>query len=112
MRAFSVPDKPFANSIVLPALTTATQFGPDTLPAEPIGNIVHSLNYNNYRIVSLHALKNGVLQQHIYIMAGTKVLYTDLLNDGIQKLQPEAFVLHKNALVYIKNRTEIIVLAL
>jgi hypothetical protein len=110
LRNYDAQDKPLANNIVVPVSTSASQFAPGALPGEPFGNIVHYLNHNNYRIVSLHALKNGVLQQHIYIMDGTEVLYTDLLNDGIQKLQPEAFVLHKNALVYIKNRTEIIVL--
>jgi hypothetical protein len=112
IRPYEPADKPLPNSIVIPAITSANQFIPGMLPAEPFGNIVHYLNHNNYRIVSLHALENGVLQQHIYIMDGTEVLYTDLLNSGIQKLQPEAFVLHKNALVYIKNKTEIIVLSL
>jgi hypothetical protein len=52
----------------------------------------------------------GRLQQHLYIMDGNEVVYHDLLNQDIQKLQPEAFVLHKNALIYIKNKTEIKVL--
>jgi hypothetical protein len=112
LRGYEAADKPLPNSIVIPAITSANQFVGGTLPAEPFGNIVHYLNHNNYRIVSLHALKNGVLQQHIYITDGIEVLYTDLLNSGIQKLQPEAFVLHKNTLVYIKNKTEIIVLPL
>ena len=105
-------DKPLVNSIVIPDITTADQMIPGILPAEAYGNIVHYLNHNKYRIVSLHTLKNGALQQHLFIMDGFDMVYQDLLNTDIQKLQPEAFVLHKNALVYIKNKTEIKVLNL
>lgn len=103
-------DKPLQNSVVIPKTTTADELIPGVLP-EVYGNIVYSLNHNNYRIVSLHTF-NGALQQHLFIMDGFDVVYRDLLNTGIQKLQPEAFVLHKNALIYIKNKAEVIVLAL
>ncbi|WP_162499757.1 DUF4905 domain-containing protein [Mucilaginibacter terrigena] len=105
-------DKPLDNYIVIPEMIPAAQLIPGTLPEEPYGNMVHYLNHNSYRIVSLHTFKNGALQQHLYIMDGSNVVYHDLLNQDIQKLQPEAFVLHKNALIYIKNRTEIKVLKL
>ncbi len=103
-------DKPLENNIVVPVMIPPADMVPGTLPDEPYGNMVHYLNHNTYRIVSLHTLKNGALQQHLYIMDGTDVVYHDLLNQDIQKLQPEAFVLHKNALVYIKNKAEIKVL--
>ncbi|OOQ59723.1 hypothetical protein BC343_06040 [Mucilaginibacter pedocola] len=112
LRNASPEDKPLANSIVIPSLLPASDFVEGSLPEAPFGNIVHSLNHNGYRIVSLHTLKNGGLQQRIYILDGETIRYTDLLNEDIQKLQPEAFVIHKNALVYVKNRTNIIVLAL
>jgi hypothetical protein len=105
-------DKPLANSIVIPDVVGATQLPGLNLPADAYGNIVHYLNYNNYRIVSLHTLKNGALQQHLFVMDGIDIVYRDLLNTEIQKLQPEAFVLHKNALIYIKNKAELIVLNL
>ncbi len=100
-------DKPFPNSIVIPNITTADHFAPGVLPYQAYGNIVHYLNHNNYIIVSLHTQKTGGLQQHLLIMDGTNIVYQDILNADIQKLQPEAFVLHKNALVYIKNKVEI-----
>jgi hypothetical protein len=103
-------DKPLENDIVIPDMTPVHQMVPGILPDEPYGNMVHYLNHNSYRIVSLHTLKNGALQQHLYIMNGNDVVYHDLLNQDIQKLQPEAFVLHKNALIYIKNKAEIKVL--
>jgi hypothetical protein len=102
-------DKPLENEIVIPDMLPVGQLVPGSLPDEPYGNMVHYLNHNSYRIVSLHTFKNGALQQHLYIMNG-KVVYYDLLNQHIQKLQPEAFVLHKNTLVYIKNKAEIKVL--
>lgn len=107
-----VGDKPFEHNIVIPYVVPAQQFLPGGLPAEPYGNIVHYHDHNKLRIVSLHTQKNGLLQQHLFITLGTDVVYQDLLNTGIQKLQPEAFVLHKNALIYIKNRNQIVVLDL
>jgi hypothetical protein len=105
-------NKPLDNSIVIPGITSPEHFVPGSLPTEPYGNIVHYLDHNKYRIVSLHALENGQLQQLLFVFEGTDVIYSDLLNSAIQKLQPEAFVLHKNALIYIKNRNEIKVLSL
>jgi hypothetical protein len=106
----ALQDKPLENEIVIPDKLPTDQMVPGTLPDEPYGNMVHYLNHNSYRIVSLHTLKNGVLQQHLYILKDAEVVYYDLLNRHIQKLQPEAFVLHKNTLIYIKNKAEIKVL--
>jgi len=90
---------------------------PETLPHEALtfpvfGNSVHYLEYNNFRIVSLHTLQAGVLKQYLYVMDGAVRVYEDLLNTDIQKLQPEAFILHKNRLIYIKNKSELKVLSL
>ncbi|PTQ97995.1 uncharacterized protein DUF4905 [Mucilaginibacter yixingensis] len=76
------------------------------LPIQPYGNMMHRLLYNSYRIVSLHALNTaGSLTQHLYVMMGSDVLYHDLLNADIQKLQPEAFVQYNNHLIYLKHRS-------
>jgi len=82
------------------------------LPLAPFGNSVHYLDYNNFRIVSLHTLQAGELKQYLFVMDGADKVYEDLLNTDIQKLQPEAFIIHKNRLVYIKNKTELKVLSL
>jgi hypothetical protein len=103
-------DKPLEQEIVIPEMVHAGQLAPGSLPDEPYGNMVHYLNHNSYIIVSLHTFKTGELQQHLYILKDTEVVYYDLLNQHIQKLQPEAFVLHKNSLIYIKNKAEIKVL--
>lgn len=105
-------DKPLQNSIVIPHITTDGPVLPDSFTSAAYGNIVHYLNHNNLRVVSLHTQKNGVLQQEIFVSSGTETVYHDLLNTGIQKMQPESFVLHKNALVYIKNKRKIKVLNL
>lgn len=73
---------------------------------QPFGNMMHRLLYNRYRIVSLHAQNaTATLTQHLYVMEGNEVLYDDLLNTDIQKLQPEAFVLYNNHLIYLKDRS-------
>lgn len=92
---------------------------PELLPAElspvekPVfGNSIHYLKHNNFRIVSLHTEANGLLNQYLYILDDTGIVYEDLLNPGIQKLQPEAFILHKNRLIYIKNKAVLTILSL
>jgi hypothetical protein len=100
------------NNIIAPQIVTAGALPQKLLPLAPFGNSVHYLEYNNFRIVSLHTLQAGQLKQYLFVMDGTDKVYEDLLNTDIQKLQPEAFILHKNRLIYIKNKSELRVLNL
>jgi hypothetical protein len=104
--------KALENSIVMPQILQAALLPTEILPLTPYGNMVHYLDYNNYRIVSLHALKAGQLIQMLYIYTEAGLIYEDLLNADIQKIQPEAFILHKKHLIYITNRTGLKVLTL
>ncbi|QJD97763.1 DUF4905 domain-containing protein [Mucilaginibacter robiniae] len=104
-------DTELVQPLLLPQIITIPNNLPP-LPAEPYGNNVHYLEYNNLRIVSLHALRAGTLVQYLYIISGNKLIFEDILNTNIQKLQPEAFVMYQNKLVYIKDRSEIKVLNL
>jgi hypothetical protein len=100
--------------IILPAISADLNLPAGfEVPTAPLpGNIIHTLQYNNFRIVSLHALNNSELSQVLYIFESDKQVFTDILNTGIQKLQPEAFILHHNHLVYLKNRSELNVINL
>ncbi len=100
------------NDIVVPQQITSEHLPVNLVPIHPYGNIVHYLEYNNFRIVSLHALKSGELIQLLYVFDKERKVHEDLLNTDIQKIQPEAFILHKNHLVYIKNKTWLKVLSL
>jgi hypothetical protein len=100
------------SNIKAPDMLPADSLPHDALSYPVFGNSVHYLEYNNFRIVSLHTLQAGVLKQYLYVMDGMVIVYEDLLNTDIQKLQPEAFILHKNRLVYIKNKSELKVLGL
>ena len=82
------------------------------LENEPFGNAVHYLDHNSFRIVSLHTFAEGTLQQHLYIFKGGEIVYQDLLNTGIQKLQPESFLLYKEYLIYLKNQSQLKILNL
>lgn len=82
------------------------------LIAGEITGEISCLNYNSYLIISLHTQNNGALAQHLFIIENDKMIYHDLLNENIQKLQPEAFVLIKKHLVYIKNKFNLKVLNL
>jgi hypothetical protein len=105
-------DDDVETGILLPDMVNADILARDSLPEQPFGNIVHNLYYNGYRIVSLHALKNDTLNQSLYIFKDDKQVFSDLLNTGIQKLQPEAFVLHNKHLIYLKNKVELNVIDL
>lgn len=100
------------NYISVPAQVSADNLPARLIIPHPYANWVHYLEYNNFRIVSLHALKAGALVQTLYVFDGDSLLFEDLLNTAIQKIQPEAFILHKNCLIYIKNKTELKVLSL
>jgi hypothetical protein len=99
------------NQILIPQAMPLPPHIPQ-LPVEAHRNIVHYLEYNSLIIVSLHALWAGQLRQYLYIIAGTQVVFEDILNTNIQKLQPEAFVLYRNQLIYLKKKVEIKVLNL
>jgi hypothetical protein len=100
------------SNIVSPQIVTPEFLPTKLLPAAPYGNSAHYAEYNNFRIVSLHTLQSGQLKQYLYITDGMDKVFEDLLSTGIHKLQPEAFILHKNRLIYIKNKSQLIVINL
>jgi len=83
------------------ALPSGFELIPDI---EAHGNIIQSLHHNKFRIVSLHTLSKGQLQQRLFITSATATVYEDLLNADIQKMQPESFILYKNSVIYIKDK--------
>jgi len=105
-------NKELINNIILPQLIAFDELLLKPIPAQPVGNMVHYLEYNNFRIVSLHALKDDRLTQSLSISNGVDVIYDDLLNHDIQKIQPEAFMMYNNYLLYIKNKSELKVIPL
>ncbi|MEX8548419.1 MAG: DUF4905 domain-containing protein [Mucilaginibacter sp.] len=88
---------------------------PQNLAALIAGTItggISCFNYNPYLIISLHTQKNEGYLQQLFVVENEAIIYQDLLNEQIQKLQPEAFVVIKNYLVYIKNKSTLKVLNL
>jgi len=104
-------DREYVNSVVFPHNVADGELNFD-LPVESYNGVVDYLSYNNYRIVSLHTLAEGQLIQSLYVWQNKDLVYEDLLNDNIQKMQPEAFILCKNRIIYIKNKTELKVICL
>lgn len=98
--------------IVLPDIISgpADEFKP-YFQGELAGNI-HYMEYNSFRIVSLHASDGAALSQILLVIQENNLVYHDLLNDKIRKLQPEAFIMHQNRLIYIKDKVELKVLNL
>jgi len=105
-------DQEIDTGVVLPDMVAADLLDDTNLPQPAFGNIVHKLYYKGYRIVSLHALNEGALSQSLYIFKGEQQVFSDILNTGIQKLQPEAFVLHQHHLIYLVNRDQLNVINL
>jgi hypothetical protein len=105
-------DVELISDIVLPGVTSPEILESISLELSAFGNTIHYLDYNNFRIVSLHTFAEGTLQQHLYIMDSTGIIYHDLLNTDIQKLQPESFLMYNNHLIYLKNKSQLKVLNL
>jgi hypothetical protein len=107
IRAYEpVIDTEAINSITVPQAAPSSYLQ-GYLDIEPHGNIIHYLEHNNFRIVSLHTHLGGQLKQLLYIWDSSDLVYEDLLHAGIQKMQPESFILYKNSLIYIKNKSEL-----
>jgi hypothetical protein len=100
-------DLELTNYLAFPAEAPAEYVEALHLPVRPLENTAHYLEHNNLIIVSLHAITGGTLQQHLYIMRGTEVVYEDLLNTRIQKLQPESFLIHKDQLICLKDLSQL-----
>jgi hypothetical protein len=105
-------DLELTNELLLPAVASDEFSLSLHLPVSPMENTIHYLEHNNLRIVSLHAITAGTLQQHLYIMDGENIVFEDLLNTNIQKLQPESFLLCKDKLICLKNQSQLKVLNL
>jgi len=100
------------NYILVPGQLSAELLPPGLVTVHPHGNWVHYIEYNNFRIVSLHSSNQGLLTQHLFVEQNGTLVYEDILTDQIQKLQPEAFIMYKNQLIYIKNTRELKILNL
>lgn len=98
--------------ITVPGYISPAQLPHLQLTEELASPMIYYLEHNKYRIVSLHTRSNGLLKQYLFVLDEQGIVYQDLLMANIQKLQPEAFVLHKNWLICLKNKTEILVLEL
>lgn len=106
-------DREIIQNIALPdILTTIPSEFNSFFDDETAGNF-HYIERNGFRIVSLHTIKNGSLQQTLLITNNNgELVYRDILNNNIQKLQPEAFIVYQNQLIYIKNTQELNILNL
>lgn len=105
-------DTELNNHVVLPDVLISDFLKSMSIPVTPFGNTIHYLEHNNFRIVSLHTIAEGALRQHLYILDNTAIVYEDLLNTDIQKLQPESFLMHKDHLIYLKDKSQLKVLKL
>lgn len=107
-----VIDTEMNNYLSLPRLVSPEFLASLPIKTTSFGNTAHYLEYNNFRIISLHAFAGGGLEQRLYILRGDDIVYEDFLNTDIQKLQPEAFLMQKDHLIYLKNKSKLVVLNL
>ena len=105
-------DQEYQLQLFLPEPVQIEKLAGLNLKETAIENSVDYLEHNKWRIVSLHAINNGVLQQSLYLINGFSVVFEDLLNIGIQKMQPESFLVYKDQLIYLKNHSQLKVLNL
>lgn len=66
------------------------------------------LSFSKKIFVSFHEVNDGFFQQKLIVYQEDMVILDEILISGIQKLQPEAFFIQKNHLLYIRDKQEII----
>ncbi len=81
---------------------------PSFIKHEQIAGDISVLNFENKTILSFHEVKEGFFQQRLIVYQEDNILIDDILISGIQKLQPEAFFIQQNHLLYIRDKQEII----
>ena len=110
-------DNELPSLVIVPKLIDAESLPFAVTGVGTVEKLVLYHEHNYFRIVSLHASNQGLLNQLLLIFEETepgayREVFRDLLNPGIQKLQPEAFILHKDRLIYIRKRSGLIMLKL
>jgi len=110
-------DSELTSFVIVPRLIAADMLPFTIAGVGTVEKLVHYHEHNYFRIVSLHALNQGQLSQLLLIFEETepgqyREVFKDLLNDNIQKLQPEAFIVHKDRLIYIRKTSGLIMLKL
>ncbi len=86
------------NSITIPSFIQHGQIAGDIL----------ALTFANKKMLSFHEVKEDFFHQRLIVYQEDKLLIDDILISGIQKLQPEAFFIQQNHLLYIRDKREII----
>jgi hypothetical protein len=102
--------KELTSNILFPDAIDLSLLPADFVAFNTCGKTAHRVESNNLIFVSLHTFTNEVLKQMLYVFENGQLIYEDLLAENIQKLQPESFIMHKNRLIYLKNKSELKVL--
>lgn len=98
---------PARNSIIFPE-TRDTFPLPPFIDAGKITGHICTLSYLDKEFLSFHEVRDNYLQQRLIVYQEDRILLDDIITTGIQKLQPEAFFMQLNHLVYIRNKREIV----
>lgn len=94
---------PLERNIYFPEMIS----GLDRLPAiEELKTLVGPVSYlahNGKECVSFHAATDSILSQYLLIIADGKVIHKEILEDNIQKINPEPFYIEQDHLFCIRN---------
>lgn len=89
---------PIGNHILLPQLNHGTD----------ILNSNYLLNFNNLNIKSYFKKLDQKINQFITIENNERIVFSEIINEDIQKLSFDTFFVWHNLLVYIRNKSEIV----
>jgi hypothetical protein len=102
----TVKEKISANSVIIPILFPKIYNDllslPDFIPEDVVKPIVH-LAYKEVVCWSFHVKTNDGFAQNLIVTRNKEIILSDNLATGIQKLNPEAFFIHKSYLFYVRN---------
>ena len=113
LRAYNAEiDLPVDSQIITPVAIPEIPVSYSAFVNAEITGLILASKYQDFTILSFHELIAGILRQRLLIVKGSNLVFNEVLNDKIQKLQPEAFMLYANRLIYIKNKSNIVVVNL
>lgn len=93
--------------LIYPADMAASDLPDVVRYGEIVGNILYA-KLGEKEFYSFHERKASFLEQRLLAVQGDSILLDEILNSGIQNLQPEAFFIQQNHLFYICDKQEIL----
>lgn len=94
---YKLPDR----EILLPQLKSIPEVS-QPLPVNTVGPVFYQ-KYRDKKLLVFHTQTEQLFEQQLAVFQDGELILTDILAGNIQKLNPEAFFIQRNQLMFIRN---------